>query len=59
MGSLCDFHPEEGLYSIDVHVLSCSERGYHREQVPLPRIDDLFDQLHGARVFSKINLRSG
>jgi hypothetical protein len=22
----------------------------------LPRIDDLFDQLKGARVFSKINL---
>jgi hypothetical protein len=22
----------------------------------LPRIDDLFDQLHGACVFSKINL---
>jgi hypothetical protein len=26
---------------------------------PLPRIDDLFHQLRGACVFSKINLRSG
>ena len=25
----------------------------------LPRIDDLFDQLKGARYFSKINLRYG
>ena len=28
-------------------------------QYPLPRIDDLFDQLHGSRVYSKIYLRSG
>ena len=30
-----------------------------RNQYPLPRIDDLFNQLQGAKVFSKINLRSG
>ena len=26
---------------------------------PLPRIDDLFDQMKGEKVFSKIELRSG
>ncbi|GKC80736.1 putative reverse transcriptase domain-containing protein [Tanacetum coccineum] len=28
-----------------------------KNRYPLPRIDDLFDQLQGARYFSKINLR--
>jgi hypothetical protein len=30
-----------------------------RNKYPLPRIEDLFDQMRGARVFSKIDLRSG
>ena len=30
-----------------------------KNRYPLPRIDDLFDQLQGARFFSKIDLRSG
>ena len=29
-----------------------------KNQYPLPRIDDLFDQMKGAMVFSKIDLRS-
>jgi hypothetical protein len=38
-------------------------RGPNKQTVknayPLPRADDLIDQLHGARFFSKIDLRSG
>ena len=30
-----------------------------KNKYPLLRIDDMMDQLHGATVFSKINLRSG
>ena len=29
-----------------------------KNRYPLPRIDDLFDQLRGARVYSKIDIRT-
>ena len=34
-------------------------KGTVRNRYPLPQIDDLFNQLQGACVFSKIDLRSG
>jgi hypothetical protein len=30
-----------------------------KNKYPLPHIEDLFDHMRGARVFSKIDLRSG
>ncbi|GKE69488.1 putative reverse transcriptase domain-containing protein [Tanacetum coccineum] len=36
-----------------------SEKELNKNRYPLPRIDDLFDQLQGSSVYSKIDLRSG
>ena len=30
-----------------------------KNRYPLPRIDDLFDQIKGAKMFSKLDLKSG
>ena len=44
-------------------ILCIDYRQFNKEKVknkyPLPIIDDLFDQLRGSKVFSKIDLRSG
>jgi hypothetical protein len=48
------------LVELKEHLTELLEKGgYHQEQVSLPRIDDLFNQLCGACVFSKIDLRLG
>ncbi|GKF15895.1 hypothetical protein Tco_0057357, partial [Tanacetum coccineum] len=36
-----------------------AEQVDYKNRYPLPRIDDLFDQLQGSQYFSKIDLRSG
>jgi hypothetical protein len=41
---------------MDYHALN---EAIVKNMYPLPRIDDLFDQLCGACVFSKIDLQSG
>ena len=60
MGSSCSVCEEKGWkflrLCIDYRELN---KVTIRNQYPLPRIDDLFYQLRGARVFSKIDLRSG
>ena len=30
-----------------------------KNKYPLPKIEDLFDQMNGAKIFSKIDLRTG
>ena len=40
-------------------VSPATESSNCENKYPLPRIDDLFDQLAGTAAFSKIDLRSG
>jgi hypothetical protein len=49
---------KDGLWRlcIDYHQLN---KATIKNQYLLPRIDDLFDQMKGTMVFSKIDLRSG
>ncbi|GJR49633.1 putative reverse transcriptase domain-containing protein [Tanacetum coccineum] len=47
---------KEGWIVSNVHRLSGTEQADNEERYPLPRIDDLFDQLQGSSVYLKIDL---
>nr|GEX38782.1 putative reverse transcriptase domain-containing protein [Tanacetum cinerariifolium] len=49
---------KQKLCSVPILALSEGSENFIN-RYPLPRIDDLFDQLQGSRVYSKIELRSG
>jgi hypothetical protein len=52
------FSSEERWYAENVHEQLLNDVTI-KNKYPLPRIDDQFDQLKGACIFSKIDLRSG
>jgi hypothetical protein len=59
MGCTGNFCKEEGQILTTVYRLQGLEPCYSENRYPMPRIDDLFDQMKGAAIFSKIDLRSG
>jgi hypothetical protein len=59
MGSPYDFCPQEGWYPKVVCGLCALKEVTVKNKYLRPRIDDLFDQLRGVCVFSKIDLQSG
>ncbi|GKD70769.1 putative reverse transcriptase domain-containing protein, partial [Tanacetum coccineum] len=51
--------PKDGSFSDVYRLTRETEQADEKNHIhPLPRIDDLFDQLQGLRVYSKIDLRS-
>ena len=50
---------KEGSLSILIEIIGQVNRVTIQNKYPLPQIDDLFDQLEGATVFSMIYLTSG
>ena len=42
-----------------MHRLQTTKQNENKKKYPLSRIDDLFNQVRGAKIFSKIDLRSG
>jgi hypothetical protein len=59
MGLSCYLRVKKGQDIAFVHRLPTTQHGDHKEQVSIARTDFLFDQLIGAQVFLKIDLRSG
>ncbi len=51
-------HKKDGTLGMCVDYRALN-KAMMKNQYPLPRIDDLFDRLSGAKVFSKIDLRLG
>ena len=49
---------KDGIQRMCVNYRSLNEVTI-KNKYPLPKIEDLFDQLRGAKVFSKIDLRLG
>nr|GEX39246.1 reverse transcriptase domain-containing protein [Tanacetum cinerariifolium] len=59
LGSFSPICQEEGWIILDVHRLPGIKQTNGKDLLPLPRIDELFNQLQGSSVYSKIDLRSG
>ena len=55
-GFICEKKDESLRMCVDYRPLNAVTI---KNKYPLPTIDDLFDQLSGAKVFSKIDLRTG
>jgi len=51
-------HKKDGMLRMCVDYRALN-KATMKNRYPLPRIDDLFDRLSGAKVFSRIDLRSG
>nr|GEZ96347.1 putative reverse transcriptase domain-containing protein [Tanacetum cinerariifolium] len=59
MRSSSPVRQKEGWIVLDVHRLPGIKQTDGKELLPLPRIDDLFDQFQGSSVYSKTDMRSG